>query len=99
MFGMASGALTQITEDEAERMQVTVIRGVQASPAEMGELTRSALAESAAGHLRPVIGQTFPLGRASDAHAAIESRTTMGKSLLETRLGAAQQSMGFSGRL
>jgi NADPH2:quinone reductase len=30
----------------------------------------------------PVIGQRFPLEKASDAHAAIESRTTVGKTLL-----------------
>jgi NADPH:quinone reductase len=30
-----------------------------------------------------VIGQRFPLGRAAEAHAAIESRATVGKTLLE----------------
>ena len=29
-----------------------------------------------------MIGQTFPLARAADAHAAIEARTTIGKTLL-----------------
>jgi NADPH2:quinone reductase len=29
--------------------------------------------------------QTFPLERASDAHAAIEARTTLGKTLLVVR--------------
>jgi len=37
---------------------------------------------AAAGHVRPVIGQTFPLGRAAEAHAAIEDRTAVGKTLL-----------------
>src|SRR6266704_1457898 len=41
-----------------------------------------ALAEAAAGRIRPVIGQTFPLERAADAHAAIESRDVLGKTLL-----------------
>ncbi|MFI7025674.1 zinc-binding dehydrogenase [Micromonospora sp. NPDC049900] len=36
----------------------------------------------AAGVVRPVIGQTFPLDRAADAHAAIENRTAVGKTLL-----------------
>lgn len=40
---------------------------------------------AAAGTLRPTIGQTFPLERASDAHAAIEARTTLGKTLLAVR--------------
>jgi NADPH:quinone reductase-like Zn-dependent oxidoreductase len=30
-----------------------------------------------------VIGRRFPLQRAADAHAAIESRSTVGKTLLE----------------
>src|SRR6266545_4681327 len=46
-----------------------------------GRLER-ALAEAAAGRIRPVIGQTFPLERAADAHAAIESRDVLGKTLL-----------------
>ena len=33
--------------------------------------------------LTPVIGQRFPLERAADAHAAIEARATIGKTLLE----------------
>ncbi|WBB80936.1 zinc-binding dehydrogenase [Micromonospora sp. WMMD882] len=44
-------------------------------------LTR-ALAAAAAGRLSPVIGQTFPLDRAADAHRAIEARAVFGKTLL-----------------
>ena len=51
-------------------------------PATMRELTRAALETAAAGRLRPVIGQTFPLARAAAAHAAIEARETIGKTLL-----------------
>ena len=43
------------------------------------------VAEAAAGRLRPLIGQRFPLERAADAHAAIEARATVGKTLLEVR--------------
>lgn len=46
------------------------------------ELSRLALAEAAAGRLRPTIGQTFPLEEAAAAHAAIERRATVGKTLL-----------------
>jgi NADPH2:quinone reductase len=48
----------------------------------MRMFTESALAEAAVGRLYPVIGQRFPLERAADAHAAMESRSTVGKTLL-----------------
>lgn len=35
--------------------------------------------------MKPLIGQTFPLERAADAHAAIAARATVGKTLLLTR--------------
>jgi NADPH:quinone reductase len=35
-----------------------------------------------AGHLLPTIGQRFPLERAADAHRALESRSTVGSTLL-----------------
>jgi NADPH:quinone reductase len=41
-----------------------------------------ALAEASAGRLEPVIGQTFPLIEAAEAHRSIESRDTLGKTLL-----------------
>ncbi len=45
-------------------------------------LTERALTEAAAGRITPVIGQTFPLERATDAHRAIEARDVVGKTLL-----------------
>jgi NADPH2:quinone reductase len=74
-FGAAAGRFAQVPEHQLVRMP-------RPDPATLLELTRSALAEAAAGQLRPVIGQTFPLERAADAHAAIESRATIGKTLL-----------------
>jgi NADPH:quinone reductase-like Zn-dependent oxidoreductase len=56
--------------------------GVRVTPEQSRELSAKALAEAAAGRLRPLIGQTFPLERAAEAHAAIESRQTIGKTLL-----------------
>ena len=35
-----------------------------------------------AGELRVVVGATFPLAQAADAHRALESRQTTGKLLL-----------------
>jgi NADPH:quinone reductase len=81
-FGLASGAFTEIPGSDAVRRNVTVIRGTHLEPEELHELSRSALAEAAAGRLRPVIGQTFPLERAAEAHEAIEARATVGKTLL-----------------
>jgi NADPH2:quinone reductase len=51
-------------------------------PALARELVTEALELAAAGQLTPVIGQSFPLERAADAHAAIEARDTVGKTLL-----------------
>ena len=81
-YGMASGSFAQISDEVATARGVTLIRGVPVSPAEAAGLTRAALTEAAAGRLRPVIGQRFPLADAAAAHAAIESRSTIGKTLL-----------------
>jgi NADPH:quinone reductase len=81
-FGMASGTFTDVSPEEAARRDVTLLGGGRLTPEEMRELTTAALAEAVAGRLRPLIGQTFPLERAADAHAAIEARETIGKTLL-----------------
>jgi NADPH:quinone reductase len=81
-FGLASGTFTDISEADAARRGVTVIRGMRLEPERLRELSRAALAEAKAGRLRPLIGQTFPLERAAEAHAAIEARATVGKTLL-----------------
>jgi NADPH:quinone reductase len=54
------------------------------SPDRLTDHLRRALDAAADGTLCPVIGQTFPLDRAADAHAAIEARTVFGKTLLTT---------------
>jgi NADPH:quinone reductase len=84
-FGLASGSFAAIPDQVAAAREATVVRGVRLDPASMRELSLAALAEAAAGRLRPVVGQTFPLERAADAHAAIESRATVGKTLLVVR--------------
>ncbi|HEX6524443.1 MAG TPA: zinc-binding dehydrogenase [Streptosporangiaceae bacterium] len=82
MYGAASGAFAAIPDADAVRRGISLIRGIQVSPEQMRELTMAALGEAAAQRLRPVIGQTFPLERAADAHRAIERRETVGKTLL-----------------
>ena len=81
-FGMASGSFAPVTAELARARQVTVRAGAGASPEELAALARTALAEAATGRLRPVIGQEFPLAAAARAHAAIEARETVGKTLL-----------------
>jgi NADPH2:quinone reductase len=82
--GAASGSFAEIDPEEARRRGVRIrgIDHVQFAPADLKRLTERALAEAAAGRIRPVIGETFPLERAADAHAAIESRRVVGKTLL-----------------
>jgi NADPH2:quinone reductase len=81
-FGMASGSFAPVTAELAQARRVTVRAGAAASPEELAALVRTALAAAAAGRLRPVIGQEFELAAAARAHAAIEARTTVGKTLL-----------------
>jgi NADPH:quinone reductase len=81
-FGMASGSFANISDEAAEARQVQLIRGGRATSQELRDLAQSALAEAAAGRLHPVIGQTFPLEQAAHAHARIERRATVGKTLL-----------------
>jgi NADPH2:quinone reductase len=83
-FGMASGEWATISDEAAAGRGVELIGLSRLAPEETRAFTEDALAEAAAGRLRPVIGQRFPLDRADDAHAAIESRATVGKTLLVT---------------
>lgn len=83
VYGMASGAGTELDEDVLRARSIEVLGLSSApSPAEARALITDALALAADGQLRPVIGQTFPLQDAAAAHRAIESRTTTGKTLL-----------------
>ncbi|GAB2868048.1 hypothetical protein GCM10027176_82220 [Actinoallomurus bryophytorum] len=71
---------------ERERRGVTVrgIEHLQLAPDDMRRMLPRALSEAPAGRMRPVIGQTFPLERAADAHRAIEARAVVGRTLLVT---------------
>ncbi|MEV5827337.1 zinc-binding dehydrogenase [Spirillospora sp. NPDC052242] len=84
VHGAAGGAPTEITPDEAARRGVTVIGLEQLMELRAGgrERAERALAEAAAGRPAPVVGRTFPLERAAEAHAAIEARAVVGKTLL-----------------
>jgi NADPH2:quinone reductase len=85
-FGLASGEWAGIPEEDAAGRGVTLVQP-QVTPERLREFTLSALEKAAEGRLRPVIGRRFPLEEAADAHRAIESRSTVGKTLLEVRPG------------
>ncbi|MDI6412460.1 zinc-binding dehydrogenase [Streptomyces albus] len=65
----------------ARRATRAGIEQVRFSAAEAEPLLDRALSEAAAGRLRPVVGQTFPLSEAARAHTAIEAREVLGKTL------------------
>lgn len=85
MFGMASGSFSDVSDELSAERGIRLIRASRLTPGELRELAQASLAEAAAGRLRPLIGQTFPLECAADAHAAMERRATVGKTLLVVR--------------
>jgi NADPH:quinone reductase len=82
--GMSGGGFARLDAQQAGRRGITVhgIEQAQYEPATARRLAGAALAEAAAGRLRPVIGQTFPLDRAADAHSALAARAAVAKTLL-----------------
>lgn len=80
------GSAAEVDAAEASRRGITLcgVQDLQQDPRQRRHLLARALDEAAAGRLRPVVGQTFPLDRAADAHAAIESRAVTGKTILLT---------------
>ncbi|MFC7404129.1 zinc-binding dehydrogenase [Georgenia alba] len=82
-YGTSDG-FTEIDPDVARRRRIRVTNALEGMPgkAEVRELLSTALDLVAQGRIRPVIGATFPLERAADAHASLAERTTVGKSLL-----------------
>ncbi|MFA1549739.1 zinc-binding dehydrogenase [Actinomadura chokoriensis] len=84
VHGASSGEVTLIDSAEARSKGVEVI-GIEQlfdfGP-NVARWAEQMMSQAAAGLVRPVIGQTFPLERAAEAHAAIENRTAVGKTLL-----------------
>lgn len=83
--GAPSGAFAPIDAQEAADRGITLfgIGDVQFEPTDLRRLAAYALAEAAGGRLRAVIGEVFPLERASEAHMGVEQRGVVGKVLLE----------------
>lgn len=84
--GAAGGSMTSAPEDARRERGLTVLgmRGMAPDPEALRRLSQEAIALAEAGHLRATIGQTFPLEGAADAHALIEARAAVGKTLLLT---------------
>jgi NADPH:quinone reductase len=81
-FGMASGAFAAVDPAAAESRGITVLTGAPVTPRELTALSREIIDRAAGGRPRPLIGQRFDLADAAAAHAAIEARRTVGKTLL-----------------
>jgi NADPH2:quinone reductase len=83
-WGAPGGGFATVGPEAARERGVHLhgIEQVQYAPDEGRGRTARALAEAAAGRIRPTIGQTFPLEKAADAHAAIAARTVVAKTLL-----------------
>ncbi|MEV4009844.1 zinc-binding dehydrogenase [Nonomuraea angiospora] len=83
-YGAPSGTFSVHDPGELERrgIQLSGIEQLQFTPDKLKEMATRALAEAAAGHISPLIAQRLPLERAAEAHAAIESRSVVGKTLL-----------------
>ncbi|GAA0914558.1 zinc-binding dehydrogenase [Nonomuraea longicatena] len=74
-YGMAGGPMT------VPGPGVTPVEWPATRPRDLSVM---ALAEAAAGRLRPTIGLRLPLSEAAKAHAAMEARAVTGKTLLFT---------------
>jgi NADPH:quinone reductase len=86
LFGFASGEPTPLTVGDLFSRGLTVSAAIGARitrrPGGLRGLEEQALAAAASGRLVPLVGQRFPLAEAAAAHAAIEARATVGKTVL-----------------
>ncbi len=83
-YGMASGAFTET----ARAQGIEIVSGTALTPPQSRELSAEALRRASEGQLAATIGQEYPLEQAAAAHAAIEARSTIGKTLLTFAAGA-----------
>jgi NADPH2:quinone reductase len=88
LYGWSSGSPTALTSMDLFGRWVTASAAIGPGPSQaqgpIRRLEEHAIDALATGVLAPVIGQSFPLARAAEAHRAIESRVTVGKTVLMT---------------
>ncbi|WP_210211224.1 zinc-binding dehydrogenase [Agrobacterium sp. FDAARGOS_525] len=79
LYGIASGSETNLSESPSIQ-----VMGLSTAPSasETFSYIEQVLELAVSGKIRPVIGQIFPLADAALAHAAIDARTSVGKTLL-----------------
>jgi NADPH2:quinone reductase len=84
VYGYASGEPLQVSSAQLVPRGISVIGfgGQAALPGYQTELVAEAIGHVQAGRIRPVVGQRYPLEHAADAHAAVEARQTVGKTVL-----------------
>jgi NADPH:quinone reductase len=85
LFGFSSGTPTELSAGDLFGRGITVSAAIGARmaqrPGGLRDLEEQALAAAADGRLVPLV-QRFALARAAAAHEAIESRATIGKTVL-----------------
>ena len=86
LFGWSSGSPTALTTEDLYARGITASAALGPRmlqrPGGLRPLEAAALAAAASGELVPVIGRRFPLAEAAAAHAALEARATIGKTVL-----------------
>lgn len=87
LFGWSSGEPTRIDANDLYAGGLTASAAVGPRmlnrPSGLRTLEERSLAAAASKELVPLVGQTFPLARAADAHTALETRATTGKVVLK----------------
>ena len=82
-YGAAAGAGVFGAAADAGRPDVRTVTTGMLDVARQVALAGEAIALAASGRLRATVGQVFALADAADAHAAMENRATIGKTLLK----------------
>ena len=80
--GAPSGEFADVDQVRGREVTVKGIEQAQLDSGDGSRVTARALAEATAGRIRPLVGLTLPLEKAGEAHAAIEARAVVGKTLL-----------------